>query len=326
MNQLKPAYEVTKSALFGQAVGDAFGVPVEFLSRADVRAINHTDMVGSDTKITFDSRWSDIIPAGAWSDDTSMTVATMSSIVLRNGINYDDIMQQFNSWWNKGKYSSLEYSFGLGGTVAKALDNFTTRRMPSINCGPTGKWSNGNGSLMRILPFSLYCIYHRYSEKKTVEVINTASGITHGHQISKMGCLVFTVYLKNLLAFESTVEAWEKTRLFNYEKYYDDECIDAYTSLFSDDFIDHAESVIGETGYVVDTLMTAIYSMLTGHDYESTILTAVNMGYDTDTNAAVAGALAGTFYGLTSIPERWMNKLLKKDLLENTAHWFSMML
>ena len=66
---------ITKKALLGQAVGDAFGVPVEFLSREEVRLLDLRDMAGADTNPGFFSRWGNRIPKGSWSDDTSMTVA-----------------------------------------------------------------------------------------------------------------------------------------------------------------------------------------------------------------------------------------------------------
>ena len=80
--------------LIGQAVGDAFGVPVEFMSRDKVRELSLHDMVGNDCPIHFTSRWSTLIPSGAWSDDTSMTIAAMASIINHQGeIDYDDIME-----------------------------------------------------------------------------------------------------------------------------------------------------------------------------------------------------------------------------------------
>ena len=177
---------------------------------------------------------------------------------------------------------------------------------------------------MRILPFSLYCIFNDLDFTTTRDIIYTASGLTHGHIISKFACLVFTIFLNELLFNDSIEQAWENTRQLSYTNCIDHDSFGAFGQLFAPDFIANAESIIGETGYVVDTLMTAVYSMLTGHDYESTILTAINMGYDTDTNAAVTGALAGAFYGIDSIPDRWEKKLLKRHILTRYADKFAM--
>ena len=117
--------------------------------------------------------------------------------------------------------------------------------------------------------------------------------------------------------------AWDAARTFDYSRYYPETIRKEYALLFDDIFQDIDDSVIGETGYVVDTLMGAVHSMLVGYDYESTVLCAVNLGYDTDTTGAVAGALAGAFYGVDSIPERWISKLLKRDVLETAADRFA---
>lgn len=314
---------ITRNALFGAAVGDALGVPVEFLPRKEVRAINPTDMLGCDTTRGFASVWGGRIPAGAWSDDTSMALAAMASIANNNGdINCDDIMEQFHEWWEYGKYSSLDFPFGLGGVVSKAMLNYRNGT-PAKDCGPTGIYDNGNGALMRIFPFSLYCVFKGLNDMATVELINTTSGITHGHEISKMGCLFFTLYMKALLAGQDCKTAWKTARTFDYRNWYSKATIDAYTQLLSQDFIDMDDSIIAENGYVVTTLMAAIYSMLHSHDYESAVLCAVNMGFDTDTNAAVTGALAGIYYGFNSIPERWLARLHGKAMLENYATSFA---
>lgn len=314
---------ITKAALFGAATGDALGVPVEFLPRNEVRAINLKDMLGCDTPRTFASRWGSIIPAGAWSDDTSMALAAMASIANNNGdIYFSDVMEQFCQWWENGKYSSLESPFGLGGVVSEALRNYRNGT-PARICGPAKFHDNGNGALMRIFPFSLYCIFKKLDTWTTVDLINTASGITHGHQISKMGCLFFTLYMQALLDGQDCKTALETARMFDYAKWYSHTAIDAYTQLLSPDFPNADDSIIAENGYVVTTLTAAIYSMLHSHDYESAVLTAINMGFDTDTNAAVTGALAGVCYGIDSIPERWLARLLGKHMLERYASDFA---
>ena len=321
-NSEKLTYTITKAALFGAATGDALGVPVEFLPRNEVRAINPKDMLGCDTPRTFASRWGSIIPAGAWSDDTSMAVAAMASIANNNGdIYFRDVMEQFCQWWENSEYSSLEFPFGLGGVVSEALRNYRNGT-PARNCGPTGFHDNGNGALMRIFPFSLYCIFKGLDADATVELINTASGITHGHGISKMGCVIFTVFMRALMT-QPLKSAWKVARNFDYAKYYDMETLAAYTQLLSPNFPNSDDSGIGETGYVVDCLKAAVWSLHRSHNYKGAILTAVGLGYDTDTNAAVTGALAGVYYGYDSIPTRWLAKLRKKDMLEHYAKDFA---
>lgn len=313
--------QITTSALLGLAVGDAFGVPYEFMHREEVRKRSTKNMEGCDTNPRDLGMWSECVPAGAWSDDTSMTIAAMDSIVDSGGnIDYCDIMRRFSLWWNKGDYTPFGFPFGLGGTCSRALTNYS-KGVPALECGPKQITDNGNGSLMRILPFSLYCILNNLTMPETVKLIDNASSLTHGHEISKLGCLIFTVFLKELIERDNVREAWEAARKVNYSEYYPRTAINAYAGLRSPAFYDADDSCINESGYVVDTLTAAVYAMLHGSDYESSIMIALNLGYDTDTTCAITGALAGAFYG--NIPERWLNRLLKRGWLETLADRFS---
>lgn len=322
-NTFRENVDIVRAALLGQATGDALGVPVEFMSRRQVRRVNLTEMIGKDTPVPFESRWGDIIPAGAWSDDTSMTVAAMESMIDRGGgIDCEDIMRRFVDWWKGGAYCALSFPFGLGSTVDRAMARFR-EGYPAAECGPGGVWDNGNGALMRMLPFALYCIFRDCDAEATVNAVNAATAITHGHPISRMGSLIFTLFLKALLTEASVEAAWETARRFDYAAYYDVETRDAYRRLFRDDLAQAGEAFIGETGYVVDSLTAAVYSMLRSESYEAAILCAVNLGYDTDTNAAITGALAGAYYGAQAIPPRWLNALRRRDYLEDVADRFA---
>lgn len=133
---------LSRDSLIGFAVGDALGVPVEFLTRNEVRSLHLTDMIGSDWFLPFKSNWSEIIPSGAWSDDTSMIIAGMDSIIKNNGrIDYDDIMQNFLNWWEHNQYCSLDMAFGLGGVVSEALERYKSC-CPALEFGGKGTYDN----------------------------------------------------------------------------------------------------------------------------------------------------------------------------------------
>ena len=83
---------------------------------------------------------------------------------------------------------------------------------------------------------------------------------------------------------------------------------------------------IMESGYVVDSLMVAIYSILHTENYEDAIRMAVNFGYDTDTNGAITGSIAGAMYGQDQIPEKWLNQIKKKEYLMTLGRQFSKIL
>lgn len=92
-----------------------------------------------------------------------------------------------------------------------------------------------------------------------------------------------------------------------------------YSRLWREDFANLPEEEIKNTGYVVDTLEAALWCLLNTEDYKSLVLKAVNLGDDTDTVAAVAGGLAGIYYGMEEIPEEWLSKLQRREYLEELA-------
>jgi len=311
---------LSKDALLGFAVGDAFGVPVEFLTREEVRAVHLTEMSGKEDHLNFNSWWGSRIPAGAWSDDTSMTIAAMDTIRRNHGeIDYEAIMQSFLAWWNEGKYSSLGIPFGLGCTVEEAFQRYEKGR-PAPECGGTDVYDNGNGALMRILPFSIYCIMKNLPERETAELIGKASSLTHGHDISKMSCFIYTEFLRELYQSGKLQSAYGHIMKINYHEYFSEEAVNAHEKILNPAFPESADEDISEkNGYVVATLETALHSLLTTNNYEEALLKAVNMGYDTDTVGGVTGGLAGALYGYESIPKRWLDKLLKRTYLERLA-------
>lgn len=322
---------VVLGGLLGLAVGDAFGVPVEFLSREEVKAIDLQDMVGKDTGLAFVSRWGDLIPSGAWSDDTSMTIAAMASVIEQNGkFDYEDIMKRFRFWWYKGYYSCLEFPFGLGGNIGKALERYI-QGCPALECGGKGLRDNGNGAMMRMFPFAVYCIIHDFGDDETADFISKAAAITHGHDINKMSCFIYTQFLRECLrmgnpqmAYASICREGKDSYKEYYGRYFSRDAIEAH-----EDFLDSYQAgglspeQIGESGYVVDSLKTAVYSIVNTKDYETAVKMAIDLGYDTDTNGAITGSIAGALYGYDNIPKRWLGALRKREELENLANQFT---
>ncbi len=315
---------ITKNALLGQAAGDAFGVPVEFLSREEVRLLDLREMAGADTTPGFFSRWGNMIPKGTWSDDTSMTVASMASFISHHGeIDYPDQLCRFIKWWEEKEYCCLDYPFGLGGNISAALKRYQMG-CPALKCGGTNIMDNGNGALMRILPFSLYCIFRHLNRKETIVVAGNGSAITHRHEISRICCFIWTEFLRSVCETADLETAIHHIESLPYEQWFSRETIDAVRFISGKRIRELTENNIGQTGYVVDTLYSALFSLYHADRFEKAILNAINLGYDTDTAGAVTGAAAGILYGSESIPIRWMADLRKREDLERTAEQFAL--
>ena len=308
-----------KSMLLGFAVADALGVPVEFKSREILQKNPVTSMHGFGTYNK---------PAGTWSDDTSMTLATMESISRLKKIDYADIMQNFSLWLESGKFTPFGKVFDCGMTCRRAIFDFSTKifgkTKSPLKCGATDENSNGNGSLMRILPvvFYLYKIYGENFSSDAMKTIHEISCLTHAHKRSQIGCGIYSLIAVELLSGKNISDSikigLEKSKTF----YADEPELKHYSRLFEKNFKNLPEAEIKSSGYVVHTLEAVLWCLLNTDNYKSLVLKAVNLGEDTDTVAAVAGGLAGIFYGLDEIPSEWLETLQNKNYLEETLEKF----
>lgn len=282
------------SGIMGLVVGDALGVPFEFCQRDTFKA---EGMTGYGTHNQ---------PPGTWSDDSSMTLATLKSLALNKGINPDDIMARFARWLERGSYTPYGEVFDIGNATYSAIQRFRGGT-PLSRCGGRTAFDNGNGALMRILPLA-FVPHTRYE-------LRTVAGLTHAHEISQIACEIYVETAVNLLAGMHKHDA-----VFNAGGYWPD-CFDRLFWLTS-----LGREEIRSTGYVVDTLEAALWCLLKTDSYRACVLTAVNLGDDTDTIAAVAGGLAGILYGVggeKGIPEEWIEQIARHDEIKQLCERFA---
>lgn len=309
-----------EALILGHAIGDALGVPVEFQSRAELVANPVREMRGFGT---YD------VPAGSWSDDTSMTLALLESLARVGHLDLVDVMENFRRWMDEAAFTPTDTVFDMGRTCGLAVINFKRGFAPK-ECGGQGESDNGNGSLMRIAPMAPY-FYARCGKElsdEAIGLIHDVSAMTHAHPRSQMACGIYTLIAVNLLDGEALTVAIKEGLVEAYVRYgtdkrFRDELatykrlwnVDAFRSLSVED--------IRSSGYVVDTLEAVIYCLLTTDNYEECVLKAVNLGEDTDTVGAIAGGLAGLAYGLSAIPPRWSEALLKKEQILQLCRSFA---
>lgn len=284
-----------KDGIIGLLIGDALGVPVEFKSRENLK--NHPV-----TKMEEYGRYNK--PAGTWSDDTSMTIATMASIVDKKAVDYDDIMKNFCKWYKEEIYWQIPL-FDIGITTHIALDNYLDG-IPALECGLDGERDNGNGSLMRILPLA-------YIPDIDYETIENVSGLTHAHKRSKIACVLYVEIARSMLENANmTIDEHIKIASDKIKDYYkDSEELVHFKRIFEDDLND--VDTIKSKGYVIYTFESVIHCLKNTNNYRDAVLKAVNLGEDTDTTAAICGGLAGIYYGYDDIPIDWINTVDQID-------------
>ena len=303
--------KIVKGAMFGLAAADALGVPVEFESREKLQKNPVDKMLGYG---------SHAVPKGTWSDDTSMALCTFNSIAQKGKIDLVDNILEFSKWAEDGYMTPHGEMFDIGRTTLAALRNYWENK-DVYTCGGKSDYDNGNGSLMRIMPVSLYNYFKNVSEEESIQNVHEVSALTHAHERSLIACGIYDFIVRELM--KSPEKASVNIALKKAQKYYADyKEIKRYDRIFNDAFINTNINQIKSSGYVVDTLEAAIWCLLNTDNYKDYALKAVNLGEDTDTVGAVAGGLAGILYGYDSIPEEWINVLVKRDMISKLCDEF----
>jgi len=285
-------------ALWGAIAGDALGVPVEFTSRAQRLHDPVAGMRGFGTHGQ---------PPGTWSDDSSLLLCTVEALCEE----YDSqrLAGLFLAWNAWGYWTPHGTVFDIGIATRSALTRLQQGTAPE-EAGGAGERDNGNGSLMRILPVAL-----RYAKAPVAEMLTMAhriSALTHRHPRSQMACGLYCCLVKALLDGDSPQEAYRFAIQQGQQHYatppFNDE-FSHFARFFQGRLVDLSPSEISSSGYVIHTLEASLWSVLTTPTFADAVLTAVNLGEDTDTTGCVAGGLAGAAYGLLAIPADWLEML-----------------
>jgi ADP-ribosyl-[dinitrogen reductase] hydrolase len=262
----------------GLAIGDALGSPAEFKEPGEFEPI--TDM-------RYSGVWR--IPAGYWTDDTSMAICLAESIIEHGEIRHVDILERFCRWYQLGENSSTGRCFDIGNTTRKALTAWINRG--DSKGAPTDAWESGNGSIMRLAPVAVKWF-------RDLDMLQSAaraqSMVTHASESCLNGCEELATLLGRAIRGE-----------------------DVMTELRS--FANLQINGVPNTGYVVDTMIAAKWAVGATDNFDDAVLSAVNLGGDSDTIGAVAGQIAGAIYGVSSIRPSWITTLYDTNRLQNLA-------
>lgn len=274
-------------ALYGVAIGDALGAPLEFMSQEQI-AKKHgrvTEMIGGG--------WLDVEP-GEITDDTQMTLAVAEGIIANPEDPIQEIGARFIEWAMSGpKDIGTTCSMSIREAAARshqeAPDKTTwfnaSKHTSEINRGRSG----GNGALMRTVYPGLY--YPSY--QKAQEISSAVARMTHWDASSTSACFLYT-HMIYLITEAKTFNIYELTEDTPY-----------HAILKDSSEIERLEP----TGYVVDSMKCALAAFWHTDRFDDAVIFAANLGGDADTIAAIAGGLAGVFHGYKGIPERWIQTL-----------------
>ena len=271
----------------GLAIGDALGAPIQFKRRD-----SYEHVFGYTAGGTYQ------LDPGYWTDDTSMALCLAETLLEKGHYDPVDFGDRLVRWVDEGYNSSLPKCFDIGQTTLRAIGAY--RRFGHEECGVTGEWAGGNGSIMRLAPVP---IFYQEDDRLADEISVIQGILTHNHEVPNDGCrLLSAIILEGIRtgnkdAALSAVEALHVADKISHVK--------------NRDYVEKDRDQIKSDGYVVSTLEAAMWSVWKTDNFKDALLLAVNLGDDADTVGAVAGQIAGAIYGLEGIPDDWISELVE---------------
>jgi ADP-ribosyl-[dinitrogen reductase] hydrolase len=262
-----------RAAFLGAAVGDALGATVEFMTPGEIRASLgvHREIVGGG--------WLHL-KAGRVTDDTEMSLCLARAIDASDGWSRRAAADALAAWLRAGPAD-------VGSTCRRGIRRYL---LDGSLEGPPNDGDAGNGAAARMVPVALLALGDRAELRR---LALEQARITHHHPLSDAACVLvgelvqlgcLGLSLRRLRAAADALVAAEPRFRFG-----------PYRGL--------------ATGYVVDTLQTALHFFFATRSFEECLLGVVNQGGDADTTAAIAGAIAGAYHGIEAIPRRWLRRL-----------------
>ncbi len=304
--------------LLGLAIGDALGMPFEGWSSASIKRqwkeVGTTSGPRHSTstfKPFLPSPFRELGP-GQYTDDTLMALCHVRSLIEKRGVEPEDISKEFIEWYDSGNLR------GIGATTAYAIKRLK-RGYKWQESGATGEYAAGNGGAMRIAPVGLF-----YHDDLTAlkEAVRKAVVITHNNSEAVAGALAVAYLVAKAVRNEMHPDtAIQDTINFIGPCKVSEKLQRAGKLLNSDATPEKATETLGTSGYVVETVASAVFCFLySPEDFYTTIVNAVEGGKDSDTTAAVAGAISGSYNGIKGIPEDWLENVENSNGLQDLAN------
>ena len=279
--------ERTIGTVLGSAVGDALGAPFEFGPEA-----------AFSTRFPHPGHGGEMCGGGGWdpgeaTDDTQMAVLTAESLLERGGLDLPDLFRRFQRWAASdpkdiGLQTEAVLTSGAPWDTAATLHFRTNQR------------AAGNGALMRAAPSAVH--FARYGRTATMDAARRLSALTHGDPAAWEGTAALHELIRVALAGGDPLTAVPDTLTALHPGHRA-----RYATVLCPDW--HPDQATEFNGAVWPCLGSAVWSLRTTTSYEEAVRTAIDLGGDTDTVAAVTGALAGAVYGVDAIPKRWTEQL-----------------
>ncbi|KAI4107383.1 MAG: hypothetical protein L6R37_001614 [Teloschistes peruensis] len=301
-----------RGSLYGVAICDALGGPVEFSPRGTFPPV---------TDLLYNPNFH--LPPGCWTDDTSMTLCLAQSLIDNKGeFDPGDQVEKYVKWASDGYMSSIGRCFDIGNATRTALNIWKVKLEPRRNSVSMSQWQQsidhslkkkvqcGNGSLMRVSPIGL--VYHR-DPQKAMDYAAASSQVTHPYPTNAEACKIYTKLIVSTFSNPHKADLAYIVADWQFEDPDLKARFDKYGKL--EDWQQVEEEAISSSGYVVHSLEASLWAFFTTESFEEGAMKVVNLGHDADTVGAIYGGIAGAYYGFEALPKRWLDGLQAMHIL-----------
>ena len=269
-----------RGCLLGQLAGDALGSLVEFRTPQEIRM----QYPGGVRELADGGTWNTI--AGQPTDDSEMALLLARMLAEQGSYDPERARQAYVFWLESGP-------FDCGGTIHRGL-----RGRPDLD-------SQANGALMRISPLGIFGARHDLSQ--VAEWARQDAALTHPHPVCLQANALFAMAI--VRAIRAACDPKDLYRLVaGWAK--DLGVEDSLLETVHRAAVSPPSDYVSQQGWVLKAFQNALWQLTHASGLEEAVVDTVMRGGDTDTNAAICGALLGAVYGRDAIPDQWAGRLL----------------
>jgi ADP-ribosyl-[dinitrogen reductase] hydrolase len=235
-----------------------------------------------------------------------MALCLADSLIEKGGYDSYDVMDKYLAWYLHGYRSSTGVCFDIGNQVSTSLNDYMRTGSSVVPVDAERTSSAGNGSIMRLAPVIIAAHAGGLTLEAAMDLARISARETHFAAEAEEGTALFGVLLYNAFSAET------KQDVFAYGDHDQDEVFAKLAAAVAGASGQSAET-INPTGYIVNSLVAAVWAFMTTESFEEGALAAVNLGGDADTIGAIYGQLAGAYYGYEAIPEAWRRDVFQEQ-------------
>lgn len=297
-------------SLTAVALGDALGFPIQHDTRPNPFDEPVNQMV--DHQATG-------VPAGTWSDDTSMSIASLVSLTF--GYNLNDLMIRYSQWYHLGDYTPFNHTYAVNNTIKAAIERFDHGIAPEL-CGGTLDSDNNNTALKRLMPLAFFILTknRQYSfDADTVKLIHDYTATTNRTPKTFIGSGILTNVIIRLIQNPNKYAMLRAVKeALDYYRSKDEFAaqVPFFEQLEESHFLRQSSAKLRPSSDVIATLNTVFWCLMNSEQYNVAVAKAVNMGTEANTIGSITSMLASLLFAPVTFPESWLSKLQGRNQIK----------